>query len=221
MGKKRKKTELLAEIIKKIEVCKKYQEVDPDPTAETRIKALEEDLCNDSIYYINVTLKDVLPTDVTTLSERKKHIKFKKILPLISDMEQFYCAGCVIIVTLNDENVPSFNVMSVGSFASIVQTLKSFYFNDNCYLAELRPRKSILGTNYIEDDIATASSNGKKMIVYGMARFNKTAVEDWLKERYTEEMSVLCQLCISLALALRKIMRSFGLISIICLHLHF
>lgn len=110
MGKKIAKKKILDEILEKIKVCQEYQKVDPDPTADARLKLIESDPCNDATYYVNVTLKDVVPEEDTSLSERKKRMEFRKDLPIVSDFQSFCVNACVIVVNLEKGAIASFNV---------------------------------------------------------------------------------------------------------------
>lgn len=178
---------LLAEIIQKIVECEEYQKKDPDVSAEARIKAMENDPCDDGTYYVNVTLKDALPEEITTLAERKKHVEMRKELPLISDMDSFFSAGCIMTVTLQKDGTPSYDVQAAGSFSEMVGTLKAGYFDSSCTVSPFYPKKTILSDSFVESDIKTASANGKSKIMYGLARIDKTKVEEWLEKHYTKQ----------------------------------
>lgn len=186
MGKKISKKDILSEIIEKITVCQKYQNADPDSTADERIKMVEEDYCEDPTYYVNITLKDALPEEITSLAERKKHIVVRKELPLPDDMEKFFDSGFIATISVSKDNA-SYSVSAAGSFKQMVNQLKSKYFDPSCALKLLLPKKSLFNDGYLEDDVNAARAENKSTIVYGLACIKKSEVEKWLEDHYTKD----------------------------------
>lgn len=190
MGKKIKKSDLLDEIRSKINQSLQFQQVDPDPLAKKRVDNLRKNPCKDSKFYVNVTLKSAEISKTDKLSERMKHIKVKKYLLTNDEFKQIFELGCIIEVTIIDTEESkshSVNVTTYGDYAALIGALMPKYFDETCMMQPLKPKKPVIGNNYIEDDLKTARDVGKKKIIYAMGRFNLKAVPDLVKEEYDTE----------------------------------
>lgn len=190
MGKKIKKPDILEDIRTKINQCLEYQQTDPDTTAEKRVSNLRKDPCRSGKYFVNVTLKSAEISETDKMSERKKRIKVKKYLMTNDEIKKIFEAGCIIEVTITDDAGGPKHTISVtahNSYPSLMGALMPKYFDESCMMQALKPKKPVLGNNYIEDDLKTAREAGKKKIVYSMGRFNLKAVPDLVKEEYDTE----------------------------------
>lgn len=187
MGKKVKKSDILSEIQNKINTCLEYQKIDPDPTAEKRIKMVENDPCGDLTYYVNITLKDCKPEDSVNLADRMKYIENKRYLPLLDELNGTYEEGCIITVSIDENKNFSISASGCGSLDGMVNALMPKYFDDSCMIMNLKPKQPLIGDNYLLDDINTAKETNKSSIVYAMARFSKPGIEAVIKKQFDTE----------------------------------
>lgn len=187
MGKKIKKSDILQEIENKIKTCVEYQKKDPDLTAKKRIEMLENDPCGDLTYYVNITLNKTKTESSINLSDRLKNIENKRYLPLLDELNLVFDEGCIITVYFNNDGTYNIGTIYQSSLDSMFQTLMNNYFQDSCMVTSLLPKQPASGNNYLADDMDTAKEASKTKIVYGIARFNKSNIEEMLKEKFDTE----------------------------------
>jgi len=177
MGKKLDKKDILETIEKEIEQCKAFQEDDPDKGAEERVKSLNANPVALGKFFVNITLKNAEIANVTKLSERIKRLEDKDRLMTVKEINALYKAGCIITVNImkeKDSFTFSINASSIGSYSSMMDELINKYYDNSNELMLLKPKKPVIGNNYIENDLKAAFTAGKKRIIYALANFDKS-----------------------------------------------
>ena len=87
MGNIISKQSILDEIKAMLEKSRQYQGNDPDESAENRVNNAKIDPCGIGKYYVNITLKSPEISETTKLSERLKHLKSKKYLANLDEIQ--------------------------------------------------------------------------------------------------------------------------------------